>query len=397
MSVTDPHKAPAPLRLAVLAGEPSGDLLAAEIVDALQTQLGVAGVELMGVAGPQMAARGLKSLYPMDTLTVMGLTEVLPRLRSILAIIRGSAKAIADAKPDIVLSVDSPDFGFRVQKKLAKSLPDTPRVHMVAPTVWAWRPGRAKKISKFLTHILTLFPFEPPYFTAHGLKAHFVGHPVVRRMPKGEEGAFRAAHNIASDAPLLAVLPGSRMGEVSSLLEPFGETVEALHKDMPNLRVVIPTVPNVEQAVRQGVANWPGDPVIVLGDEARFQAFRDSTAALAASGTVSLELTVANVPTVVAYMAGGLTIFIVRRMVSVDYMSLTNIILNREVIPEFLQSEVLPVNMVAALKPLLLDARARAKQQAAFAEVLDALGKSDDDPAKRAADILIDIWKGQSQ
>lgn len=390
MSAAESHK---PLRLAVLAGEPSGDLLGAEIVEALQEQLGQDGLELMGVGGPELAARGLNSLYPMDTLSVMGLTEVLPRLRPILAIIRGAAKAITEAKPDIVLSIDSPDFGFRVQKKLAKSLPAVPRVHMVAPTVWAWRPGRAKKISKFLTHILTLFPFEPPYFAAHGLKAHSVGHPVVRRVPEGTKGAFRAAHNIAPDAPLLAVLPGSRMGEVSRLLPPFGDVVKQLQQELPNLRVVIPTVPNVEQAVRAATQDWPGSPVLVLGEDARFAAFKDATAALAASGTISLELTVANVPCVVAYKAGSLTIFVVRRMVSVDYMSLTNIVLDRAVIPEFLQGDVTADALLTALRPLMSDEKARAAQREGFAEALDAMGKSDDDPAKRAADILIDIWK----
>ncbi|MGB0922257.1 MAG: lipid-A-disaccharide synthase [Alphaproteobacteria bacterium] len=393
MSKPDPTSS---LKLAVLAGEPSGDLLGAEIVAALHQRLGPEGVELVGVGGEHLSAKGLNSLYPMETLSIMGIAEVLPRLRELLKIIRGSAREIAAAQPDIVLSIDSPDFGFRVQKKLAKALPNTPRVHMVAPTVWAWRAGRAKKVSRFLTHMLTLLPFEPPYFTAHGLTSHFVGHPALNRIPPQEKGSFRAAHNIAQEAPLLVVLPGSRMSEVSRLLEPFGQVLAQVAAGLPALRIVVPTVPNVEAAVRTGVANWPGDPIVVMGDEARFAAFTDANAALAASGTVSLELTIANVPTVIAYKTAALTAFVVRRMVKVDYASLTNLLVAREVIPEFIQQDAKPDAIAAALLPLLQDDAAQAKQRAGFAEALAALGKGQGNPAERAADILIDIWKEQT-
>lgn len=378
-----------PLTIFVMVGEPSGDVLAAEAITELRKQTD-RPVELVGVGGDALAALGLKSLFPMSDMTVMGVAEVVPRIPLLLRRIRETAQAVADLKPDLVLSVDAPDYVFRVHKKLKKMGVDVPQVHWVAPTVWAWRPGRAKKIAKFLDHLLVLYPFEPDYFEREGLATTMVGHPVVNRLQTPEED-LRSGLGLSADQPVLVCLPGSRHSEISRLLPIFEDTVRLLAKQLPGLNVLLPTVPHIEQDVKGVVFDWPVPTHVLLGDQLKWQAFATGSAALAASGTVTLELTAAKLPCVVGYRLAPLTYGIAKLMVKAPHISITNMILDERVIPEFVQGDCKPEALADALLPLLTQSQARAAQTARFDEAMSALGAGGPPPASRAASALLDI------
>lgn len=359
-----------PLNVYLIAGEPSGDILGGRLMAALKAETGGA-VTFAGVGGEAMTAEGLRSLFPMSDLTVMGVSEVLPRLPTILRHIREAAADVRAKKPDVVVTIDSPDFCLRVAKRLKGG--GIPVVHYVAPSVWAWRPGRAKKIARIVDHLLCLLPFEPPYFEREGLGATFVGHSILEsKAGEGDGTAFRSRHGIPAGVPLLCVLPGSRRSETGRLLEPFGDTVRALKAKHPALRVVIPTVANVAAAVRAAAASWP-DTIVVEGNAEKYDAFAAADAALAASGTVSVELAMAGVPAVIAYMAGAITGFIAKRLVKIPYATLTNLIANKGIYPEFIQEKSTPENLTAAVDAILSDAGKRARVKEEVAAALDAM------------------------
>ncbi|MBU6475282.1 MAG: lipid-A-disaccharide synthase, partial [Alphaproteobacteria bacterium] len=240
----------APLRIFLIAGEASGDFLGASLMRALRAKC-PEGVEFAGIGGNLMREAGLESLFPMEELSVMGLAEVLPRLFKILRRIKQTATAIAQSKPDAVVTIDSPDFCFRVVKKVKAKDAATPCIHYVAPSVWAWRPGRAKKVARFLDHILTLLPFEPPYFEAHDLAATFVGHPIVEKLSsRGDGDRFRKKYDIDAAQKILCLLPGSRMSELSRLLERFTKATDIVLRDRPDLLVVVPTLPHLKARIQ---------------------------------------------------------------------------------------------------------------------------------------------------
>jgi lipid-A-disaccharide synthase len=291
--------------------------------------------------------------------------------------------------PDAVVTIDAPAFSFRVQRKLAggRSL----LVHYVAPTVWAWRPKRAKMIAGFLDHLLCILPFELPYFEKVGLPASFVGHSVVEQDGVTPDGAgFRRRHGLG-DAPILCVLPGSRKGEVRRLLPVFGETVARLVAERPSLRIVVPTVSSVETEVTAAVADWPGRPIVVGTIEEKHHAFAASTAALAASGTVNLELSVAGLPFAIAYRVSRLSYIIGKLMVKVPSIVMTNILLKKNVIAEFLQGRCRADLIAAEIGRLLDNPEARRAQVEATEEAARLLGRGGPPPSKRAAKILLDL------
>jgi len=373
----------------MVAGEPSGDALGARLMAALRDATG-GTVRFAGVGGERMTAEGLDSLFPMADIALMGLAEVVPRLPRVLRRIRQTVDAARAMDPDIMVTIDVPSFARRV----AAGLHDRafPLVHYVAPTVWAWRPRRAAKLARAVDHLMTLLPFEPPFFEAVGLPATFVGHPVVESGAGSGEGAcFRVRHGIAATAPVLCALPGSRAGEVRRLLPVFGATVARLAEARPGLRIVVPTVLGVADTVRRETARWPGAPVVVLGDTDKWDAFAAADAALAASGTVSLELAFAGVPAVIAYKVSPATAWIVRRLIRVRHASLVNILHDREVIPEFLQQDCTPDRLAAAVARLLDDPAAGAAQRAAEASVAAALGRGGPPPSRRAADVVLRV------
>jgi len=379
--------------LFLIAGEPSGDRLGASLMAGLGTL--DPAIRFLGIGGPLMAEQGLDSLFPMEELSVMGLAEVLPRLPHLFRRRDEAVAAVLAARPDALVTIDSPDFCLRVAAGVKEAAPELRTIHYVAPTVWAWRPKRAAKMARAVDHVLALFPFEPPYMEAAGMGCDFVGHPVAADpVPsKAEAAAFRARHDIAADARLLCVLPGSRAGEVSRLGPVFGEALRPVAAAMPGLRVVVPAARAVAGAVVEAVARWPGAPVVLdpraqtgaAAEAEKRRAFAAADAALAASGTVALELAATATPMVVAYDMNWFSRRIVGAMLRTDSVNLVNIVTGRKVVPEFIGAECRPDRIAAALTRLLTDADARAAQAGAADETMRLLGRGDAAPGLRAA------------
>ncbi len=383
--------------LFLVAGEASGDLIGARLMAALKRRTGGA-VRFAGIGGERMAAEGLDSLFPMRELSLMGLVEILPRARHLLRRIRQTAEAVLDLRPDAVVGIDSPGFNLRLAARLAGQ--GILRIHFVAPQVWAWRPGRAARIARQVDHLMTLLPFEPPYFTVHGLDCTFTGHPVVENgAGTGDRDRFRSGHGIPADAPLLCVLPGSRGAEVERLSPVFGQTVERLAASHAELRAVIVAAPAVADQVRAATASWSVPTIIVEGDSAKYDAFAACDAALAASGTVTLELALAGVPTVVAYRVNAVTAWLGRRLIRIPYVALANVVLGRKSVPEFLQEECRTDLLEPALATLLDDPEAAAAQRRDCAEVARLVGQGGPPPSDRAAEAVLKVigWDSARQ
>jgi lipid-A-disaccharide synthase len=375
----------------IIAGEPSGDFLGGRLMAALKARTGGA-VRFAGIGGEEMAAEGLASRVPLDELAIMGVAEVLPRARAIFRRVRETVADILRSGPDAVVTIDSSGFTWRIAHGLRRRGARLPLIHYVAPMVWAWRAGRARRMARWYDHLMALLPFEPPYFTAVGLACTYVGHPVVESGADcGDGAAFRRRYDIAQDTKLLALLPGSRRGEVSRLLPIFGRAAELLARNYPGLTVVVPTTETVQAQVRVGVARWGMKVIVLRGRAEKYDAFAASDAALAASGTVALELALARVPSVVAYRVNGLTHALLRSIVKVAHVHLVNVVLRREAVPELIQGDCTPERLAAAVGRLLDDGAARAAQIAACEEALRALGYGTLSPGLRAADAVLSI------
>jgi len=379
----------APLHVYLIAGEPSGDILGMRLMTAIRASSTSENISFSGVGGPLMEGEGLTSLFPMSDLTVMGLTEVLQRIPKIFGRIRQTAADIRAKKPDVIVTIDAPDFCFRVAKRLSGM--NIPIVHYVAPSVWAWRPGRANKVAKLVDHVMCLLPFEPPYFERAGVDATFVGHSILESGARDGDGvAFRRTHGIPETTPVLVVLPGSRKGEVSRLLSIFGDTVKQAQATIEGLQVIIPTVGNVVDAVRTGTQEW-SKALIVEGEAEKYDAFAAANAALAASGTVSLELAMARVPSIIGYRLSPLTAMVARRLIRVKYASIVNIILDREAMPEFIQEKCTADQVAPALINLLQPGQHRDQQSGDIDQALKALQSGDTPPSKAAAKVVIKV------
>jgi lipid-A-disaccharide synthase len=380
----------------LIAGEPSGDMLGAALMRSLRERTG-GRARFAGIGGEQMAAEGLASLLPIRDLAIMGILEVLPAARRVLRWVRRTAADIERLKPAAVVTIDSSGFCFRVAERLRQ----TPRppliVHYVAPMVWAWRPYRVKYAVGAADHLLTLFPFEPAIFEAAGLPSTFVGHPVIELgIERGDGALFRARHGIAPGATVLCVLPGSRRAEVRRLLPVFGAAVERLRLSHPDLVVAVPTVETVAAEVAAAVSGWAARTVVVRGAAEKFDAFAASIAALAASGTVSLELAAARLPMVIGYRIWAPTAWAIRRATRLRSAVLVNILLDRQAVPELLQRDCTPARLAAEIEALLADPAARAAQQAAFTELLEKLGAGGDRPSLKAADRILSLIEARA-
>lgn len=329
------------------AGEPSGDFFGSLLMKAMKNELGDR-VTFVGLGGHLMAAEGLSSLFPIEELSVMGLAEIIPHIRRIYRRIRETITTIEKIRPDVIVTIDSPGFNFRVGKALKKHNSSIPLMHYVAPSVWAWRPKRARKVAQFLDHLLVLFPFEPGYFLKEGLPTSFVGHPVVElEIDKFKDPHFRKRHNISESAPIFTLLPGSRRGEISKLLPIFQKTVARLQQKHPHLHVVIPTLPHLVDQIRKG---YTLPATIVTSQAEKYATYQESQAAMAASGTVALELAAAGLPFIIAYKINPITHFLLRRMVKVKYACLVNLLMNQEIVPEYLQENCTPEKMSEGLE-----------------------------------------------
>ena len=385
------------MRVFLIAGEASGDKLGAALMAGLAELQ--PGVEFHGVGGPLMQAAGLDSLFPMEELSVMGLWEVLPKYRQLRRRIAETAVAVGRAAPDVLITIDSPDFCLRVARTARVALPDLPVVHYVAPSVWAWRPGRATKMAAVVDHVLALLPFEPPYMQAAGMSCDFVGHPVVSDPVASleEAAAFRAAHDIVPGAPLILALPGSRRGEVQRLGPRFDEALMRVRDRVPEMRVVLPTVRGVSALVREMSARWPVAPVVVEEEADKRAAFRAADFALAASGTVSLELAAAETPMVIAYDMAWLSRQIIGHLLKVDTVTLVNLVSETRAVPEYLGHRCRPELITPALMRLIEEPVAREEQLAAMRATMQRLGAGGVAPGLRAARSVLAFLQRRGQ
>lgn len=373
----------------LVAGEPSGDALGAHLMRSARALAGDR-VEFIGVGGDLMAAEGMKSLFPMSILSVMGLFEIAPRLRTILRRL-DDAEAYARAEaPDLILTIDSPGFNKRLIKRLQDL--DAVRAHYVAPSVWAWRPGRAKKMAQLFDHLLALLPFEPRWFEKEGLPTTFVGHPVVEseRDYDGDPRSFRSTIGVPSHAQLLCVLFGSRKGEVARLGPVFVKALQGISGQLPHTHVVSPTLPHLRGEVEALLARQRL-PFTVLGPEGKMDSFHAADAALAASGTVALETGIAGLPTVVAYRLNPMTAFLAKRLIKIEYANLINILLDRPVVPELLQEDCNPQKIADTLKSVLSDPLQRDQQTEAGRLVRNMLKPGTLWPSAKAARVILNL------
>lgn len=377
------------LRLGIVAGEASGDSLGAHLIEALKAR-GIA-VEAFGVGGPKMEAQGLHSLFDFHDLHVMGFGPVIKSLPLLLRRIRETADFMLAQKPDLLLTIDAPDFSKRVQKRVRAANPAIANAHWVCPSVWAWRPGRAPKMAQYLDHILCLLPFEPEALQRlAGPPGVYVGHPLIERLDelRPQTAAEHAARE-ESAQPNLLLLPGSRMSEIRRLLPLFLETIA--QPALADARVTLPTLPRLVEPIRQMLGATASRVTLVTGEEAKLAAFRSARAALAASGTVTLELALSGIPTVAAYRVADWEAFILKRMIRLNSVLLPNIVLGTNAVPEFLQAEANPAALAAALAPLLAETPARAAQLSAFTRLEEAMMPDHAAPSVLAAQAILDL------
>lgn len=384
-----------PLSLMLVCGEPSGDQLGGQLMAGLKAVAGES-VVITGVGGDAMAAQGLKSLFPLTDTAVMGLREVVPKIPKILRRVREASDFAMTTRPDAVVLIDSPDFTHRIAQRLKRIDPSLATINYVAPQVWASRTYRARKMARYFDLVLALLPFEAPFFERYGVRSRFVGHPVIERAKRMTGGdALRVRLGIAADAPLLAVLPGSRTNEIRFILPIFRQAVALLAKQFPDLVTILPTVPHVAARVRAATVDWPAKLHVLESEADKFAAFDAADAALAASGTVTTELALAGTPMVVAYKVGWVTFTLARPLFSMPHFTLVNLLLERRAVPEFLQGEAKPEVLAREVAALLEDKTAAARQTSELKEAATLLGEGAEAPSLRAARAIVDFVRAR--
>jgi len=375
-------------KIFLIATEESGDRLGAHLMKVLRQRLGGA-VRFEGVGGQAMAREGLTSLFPIEELSIIGLAAVVRQLPKVLRLIRETVAAVMHTQPDILVIIDSLDFTHRMASRVRARDPAIPIIDYVSPSVWAWRPGRARAMRAYIDHVLALLPFEPEeYRRLRGPPCSYVGHPLIEQLgslrPNVEEQGRR---NEAP--PVLLVLPGSRRSEIRHHMAVFGETVGRLQAEGIEFELILPTMPHLLEAVRDGVKSWKVAPQVVVGEQEKRAAFRIAHTALAKSGTVTLELALAGVPMVAAYRAGAAEAWILRRAINVTSVILANLVLGENVVPEFLQQDCTSEKLLGALREVLTDSPLRQRQLKAFTRIDGIMSTGNQPPSVRAADIVL--------
>lgn len=375
-------------KIFLVATEESGDRLGANLMKVLRQRLGDA-VQFDGVGGRAMAREGLSSLFPIEELSIVGLAAVVKQLPKILRLIRQTAEAVAECSPDILVIIDSPDFTHRVARRVRARIPSMPIVDYVSPTVWAWRPGRARAMRRYIDHVLGLLPFEPEaYRRLKGPPCSYVGHPLVEQVGVLRPGIEEQRRRDQAP-PVLLVLPGSRRSEVRHHLPVFGEALGRLREQGMPFELILPTMPHLREAIVEGTKNWPVQPKVIVGEDEKRAAFRIAHAALVKSGTATLELALAGVPMVAAYKGGNVEAWVLRRAIRVSSVILANLVIGENVVPEFLQEECTPDKLAPALHDILVDSPLRQRQIEAFGRLDTIMSTGNQPPSVRAADIVL--------
>ncbi len=373
----------------IIAGEPSGDILASRLMQALKKQ--DSQIRFCGIGGETMIEQGFTSLFDIKDLSVMGFWEVLPKLPVILKCMSLVMKHIKETQPDVIVTVDSWGFVSSILKKLKKSNSQIPTIHYVAPQVWAWKKGRAKKAAKLMDHLMTLLPYEPPYFEKYGLPCTFVGHPVIENTANLPEdtATLRTRYSIPESAHVLSVLPGSRHNEIKKLTPIFIQVLEKIRTKFPDLFLLIPTVAAMEDEVRKIFSGIDIPYKVIVGQRNRYEAFRMSEFALAASGTVSLELTACKTPHIIAYKFNFITNKIIERLAITKYANLINILADKFIIPEFVLANC-RANLISPVALDFLQNPEHRQSQINEATIyLQQLKPADMLPSEKAAEVVL--------
>ncbi len=375
-------------KIFLIATEESGDRLGANLMKVLRQRLGGA-VQFEGVGGRAMAIEGLNSRFPIEELSIIGLAAVVRQLPAIMRRIRETTDAVIATAPDILVIIDSPDFTHRVAKRVRAKAPHIPIVDYVSPSIWAWRPGRARAMKPYIDHVLALLPFEPrAYEELHGPPCSYVGHPLTEQIAQLRPNALERQRREANP-PVLLILPGSRRSEIKHHMTAFGMTLTRLQADGVAFEAVLPTMPHLEEAIAAALKYWNVQPRVVIGEDEKRAAFRIAHAALAKSGTVTLELALSGVPMVAAYRTGAMEAFVLRRAIRVNSVILANLVVGENVVPEYLQENCRSERLLPALRDVLSDTPLRRKQLEAFARIDSIMSTGSQPPSVRAADIVL--------
>jgi lipid-A-disaccharide synthase len=381
-------------RIFVVAGEHSGDVLGGKLLQALLDKAGHEGFAFAGVGGEHMEAAGLSSIFPLSDVAVMGPVAIIARLPRLVRRVYQTVEAALAFGPDVLVIIDSPEFTHPIAKRVRQRRPDIPIIDYVSPSVWAWRPGRARKMRPYVDHLLALLPFEPEAHARLGGPAcTYVGHPLIERaawIDGLETASLRARLDLTPGLPILVVLPGSRPSEVSRLMAPFGEAIRLLKRDIGPMEIIVPAVPSVRRLIAEQLPSWPQQPYLAEGEEDKFRAFKLADAALAASGTVTLELGVTGTPMAVGYRVDAI-IDRLRFLLKVHSVVLANLVLGQNAFPEFIQEECTAEKLSAALLPLLKDGPQRAAQRTALAKIREKMFLPEGTPSGKAADVVLKI------
>ena len=376
----------------LIATEESGDRLGAQLMKVLRQRLGDA-IRFEGVGGRSMGREGLKSQFPISELSIMGFSAVVRQLPKLLRLISETSNSVLRARPDILIIIDSPDFTHRVARRVRARDSSIPIVDYVSPSVWAWRPGRARAMRAYVDHVLALLPFEPEeYRRLRGPPCTYVGHPLTEQLAFLRPSSDDQQRRLAAP-PVLLVLPGSRRSEIRHHMAVFGAALERLQAEGIAFEPVLATMPHLLDPIREALKGWKVSPRIVAGEQEKRAAFRIAHAALAKSGTVTLELALAGVPMVTAYRVGTIEAWIVRRAIKVRSVILANLVLGENVIPEFLQEHCTPDNLSRALRDVLSDTPMRQRQLKAFAGIDGIMATGSKSPSLRAAEVVLSVLR----